>query len=239
MSHSWPTWTITWTNLFRPDFHLHLTRLRYKCTPLHHLRIIFDNKKPCPCQPDHFYTYIFINLHQFNPTLDYKSACLIATLLVHSKLDYCIFLSYKIDSSQKAFPTNSSEHFCSCSRQNTQIPKKHPRTFSNQFWLTVIDYKILSLTYNVLQNSQLLQSPDFPIQLPNYPTRSSSYFSLSLPPISFDLIFCNCFLIYATAALCNELQKVLCHYSPFLHVNLSTALTPAPSHSRPTDELSR
>src|SRR6218665_882078 len=40
------------------------------------------------------------DLRRFRPILDYKTACTIATSIVHSKLDYCNSLFYSINSSQ-------------------------------------------------------------------------------------------------------------------------------------------
>src|SRR6218665_3701973 len=65
------------------------------------------------------------------------------------------------------------------------------RPISDRPHFSCIHYKIASLTYNTLQTSQ----PSYIHQIltiqPPGSTRSSSYLSLSRPPVSFSLKFCN------------------------------------------------
>src|SRR6218665_1205794 len=134
------------------------------------------------------------DLRRLRPILDYKTACTIATSIVHSKLDYCNSIFYRINSSQiKRLQTIQN----ALARAVTKTPKHHHITpiQKSLHWLKVlqrIHYKnlIASLTYNTLQTSQ----PSYIRQLltiqPPGSTRSSSYLSLSRPPVSSSLKFC-------------------------------------------------
>src|SRR5688572_7334712 len=96
------------------------------------------------------------DLRRLRPILDYKTACTIATSIVHSKLDYCNSIFYNIDSSQiKRLQTIQN----ALARAVTKTPKHHHITpvLKSLHWLKVpqrIHYKIVSLTYNALQTSK-------------------------------------------------------------------------------------
>src|SRR6218665_3704358 len=133
------------------------------------------------------------DLRRLRPILDHKTACTIATSIVHSKLDYCNSLFYRINSSQiKRLQTIQN----ALARAVRKTPKHHHSTpvLKSLHWLKVpqrIHYKIASLTYNTLQTSQ----PSYIRQLltiqPPRCTRSSSYLSLSRPPVLFSLDFAS------------------------------------------------
>src|SRR6218665_2223464 len=62
------------------------------------------------------------DLCRLRPILDYKTACTIATSIVHSKLDYCNSLFYSINSSQiKRLQTIQN----ALARAVTKTPKHH------------------------------------------------------------------------------------------------------------------
>src|SRR6218665_153875 len=144
-----------------------------------------------------------ISVDYAHAILDYKTACIIANSIVHSKLDYCNSLFYSINSCQmKSLQTIQN----ALARAVTKTPKQHHITpvLKSLHWLTVpqrIHYKIGSLTYNTLQTSQ----PSYIRQLltiqPTGSTRSSSHLSLSRPPVSSSLKFCNRSFAYAAPAL--------------------------------------
>ena len=112
-------------------------------------------------------------------------------------------------------------------------------------WLKVperIHCKIVSLTYNAIQTSQ----PSYISQLftiqPFRSTRLSSYLSLSLPPVSSSLKFCNRSLVYAAPALWNRLPKDLRQFAhhPISPLNSNSpplALSSSAFHSRLKTEL--
>jgi hypothetical protein len=184
------------------------------------------------------------DLRRLRPMLDYKTACTIATSIVHSKLDYCNSLFYNIDSFQiKRLQTIQN----ALARAVTKTPKHHHITpvLKSLHWLKVpqrIHYKIVYLTYNALQTSQ----PSYIRQLvtiqPPGSTRSSAYLSLSRPPVSSSLKFCNRSLIYAAPALWNELPKDLRQFAhpPIPSIDFTSsplALSPTTFRSRLKTEL--
>src|SRR6218665_1374694 len=103
------------------------------------------------------------DLRRLCPILDYKTACTIATSIIHSKLDYCNSLFYSINSSQiKRLQTFQN----ALARAVTKTPKHHHITpvLKSLHWLKIpqcIHYKIATLKY--LQHSSnlptLLHSP--------------------------------------------------------------------------------
>ena len=85
-----------WPNVF-----IDLTSTPYT-SPVRNLGVIFDKSLTFA---DHItklsqICYMHIrDLRRLRPILDYKTACTIATSIVHSKLDYCNYLFYSINSS--------------------------------------------------------------------------------------------------------------------------------------------
>src|SRR6218665_2732084 len=172
--------------------------------------------------------------------------CTIATSIVHSKLDYCNSLFCSINSSQiKRLQTIQN----ALARAVTKTPKNHQchitPVLKSRHWLKIpqrIHYKIASLTYKTLQTSQ----PSYirqllTIQLPGS-TRSSSYLSLSCPPVSSSLKFCNRSFAYAAPALWNGLPKDLHQFAhpptpPLNFIYPPLALCSATFHSRLKTEL--
>ena len=111
-----------------------------------------------------------------------------------------------------------AETWRALARAVTKTPKHHHITsvLKSLHWLKIpqlIHYKIASLTYNTLQTSQ----PSYIRQLltiqPPGSTRSSSYLSLSRPPVSSSLKFCNRSFAYAAPTLWNGLPKDLRQFS--------------------------
>ena len=97
------------------------------------------------------------DLRRIRNTLDHKTACTIATSLIHSKLDYCNSLYLNISNQQLnrlQLILNSAD------RAVTKTPKFHHITphLKSLHWLKItqrIQYKILSLTYKSLQYNKL------------------------------------------------------------------------------------
>src|SRR6218665_2683980 len=91
------------------------------------------------------------------PILDYKTACTIASSIVHSKRDYCNSLFYSINSSQIKCLQTFQNALCPRSHENSQHHHITP-ILKSLHWLKVlqrIHYKIVSLIYNTLQTSQV------------------------------------------------------------------------------------
>ena len=123
------------------------------------------------------------DLRRIRNTLDLNTAKIIATALVHSRLDYCnsLFLnlpSYQLNRLQLLLN--------SAARATTKTPRFHhiSPVLKSLHWLKInqrIDYKIISLTYKTLQTQQpkYLRSR---LVISNHNTRSSSVLTLLRPP---------------------------------------------------------
>src|SRR6218665_1941740 len=96
------------------------------------------------------------DLRRIRPMLDLKTASIIATSIVHAKLDYCNSLFLNIDVTQ----INRLQAIQNAlARAVTKTPKPHhiPPVLKKLHWLKIpqrIEYKVISLTYNTLQSSQ-------------------------------------------------------------------------------------
>ena len=139
--------------------------------------------------------------------LDSSTACTIATSIVHSKLDYCNFLYYKLPKSQL---TRLQHIQNSLARTVMKAPKSCHITLilRSLHWLRIterIEYKLLSLTYKVLTTTQ----PPYlhkliSTQRPRS-TRSSSVVTLARPASSSSLKITDRFFPYASPCLWNQL----------------------------------
>jgi len=95
-------------------------------------------------------------LRCIRPYLDSKTASLIATFIVHSKLDYCNSLYYNFPSTQLHRLQQIQN---SLARAVVKSPKFTHTTpiLKSLHWLKInerIEYKILSLTYKILNSCQ-------------------------------------------------------------------------------------
>src|ERR1700733_5174853 len=162
------------------------------------------------------------DLRRIRPMLDFKTASTIATSIVHSKLDYCNSLFLNLERTQ----LNRLQLIQnSLARAVTRTPRHHHITpiLKSLHWLKIpqrIHFKVLSLTYNSLQYSQPKYLRDLFIIQPTRSTRSSSYLTLSLPPVTSRLKFSNRAISYTAPRLWNALPSELRKF-----------LVPAPSSS--------
>jgi len=100
--------------------------------------------------------YHIRQLRCIRPYLDSSTACIIATSIVHSKLDYCNSLCYKLPKSQLSRLQQIQN---SLARTGVKAPKSCHITaiLHSLHWLRIterIEYKLLSLTYKVLTTTQ-------------------------------------------------------------------------------------
>jgi hypothetical protein len=131
--------------------------------------------------------YHIRDLRRIRDTLDFKTACVIGTSLVHSKLDYCNSLYYNLPAYQidrlQSIQNCLARTVCRTSKFSHITP-----TLQSLHWLRVkqrIEYKIVSLTYNALQFHQPSYLSNMLIQQPNiYNTRSSALITLKRPSVS-------------------------------------------------------
>src|SRR6218665_3361917 len=97
------------------------------------------------------------DLRRIQPMLDFKTASIIVTSIVHSKLDYCYSLFLNLDSTQIQRLQLIQN---SLARAVTRTSRHHDITpvLKSIHWLKIperIHFKVLSLTYNSLQPSKL------------------------------------------------------------------------------------
>src|SRR6218665_2124543 len=124
-------------------------------------------------------------IRRIRPMLDFKTASIIATSIVDSKLDYCNSLFLSLDSTQIHCLQLIQN---SLARAVTRTPRHHHITpvLKSLHWLKIperIHFKVLSLTYNYLQFSKPTYLRElFTIQ-PTRSTRSSSSLTLSRPSV--------------------------------------------------------
>ena len=123
------------------------------------------------------------DLRRIRDTLDHKTACTIATSLIHSKLDYCNSLYLNISNQQ----LNRLQLILnSAARAVTKTPKFHHITphLKSLHWLKItqrIQYKILPLTYKSLQYNKPSSISDLLTIQPTRSTRSSAVVTLQRP----------------------------------------------------------
>ena len=184
--------------------------------------------------------------------LDSWTACTIAISIVHSKLDYCNSLYYKLPNSKLSRLQQIQN---SLARTVMKAPKSCHITpiLRSLHWLRIterIEYKLLSVTYKVLTTTQ----PPYlhkliSTQRPRS-TRSSSVVTLDRPPSLSSLKITDHSIRYASHCLWNQLPFSLrkphsgtssfISYSPIpssitsssSDSPLCTSITPSLFHSR-------
>src|SRR6218665_3544879 len=145
--------------------------------------------------------------------LDSKTASIVATSIVHSKLDYCNSLFLNLDSTQIQRLQLIQN---SLARAVTRTPRHHHitsvLTCKSLHWSKIperIHFKVLSLTYNSLQSSHSTYLRElFTIQ-PTRSTRSLSFLTLSRPPVPSHLMFSNRAISITAPRLWNDLPPEL------------------------------
>jgi len=118
----------------------------------------------------------------------FGTARIIATALVHSKLDYCNFLYYRLPSSRINQLQVIPNSFAGAVTKAPRFCHISP-VLQSLHWLKIehrIVYKLISLTYTALQNN----SPSYlanklEIQT-NHSTRSASVITLRRPPVKLE-----------------------------------------------------
>ena len=150
-------------------------------------------------------------------TLDHKTACTVATSLIHSKLDYCNSLSQHHQLNRLQLVLNSA------ARAVTKTPKFHHSAphLKSLHWLKItqrIQYKILSLTYKSLQYNNL---PPFLVFSP--------YSQLVLPAQS---LICSCHSPMRVCQNCYYQLRQIRRIKRSLTANSITLLVLASVHSR-------
>ena len=150
-------------------------------------------------------------MRRIRKTLDFNTASTIATALVHSRLDYCNSLYFSLPSSQlKRLQVIQN----SLARAVSQTPLRQPITpvLKSLHWLKVkqrIHYKLVSITHNLLCNSQPVYLRSLiSIQTPTN-TRSSSYLRLQNPKLTSRIKFHDRTFSTAAPKVWNSLPQSL------------------------------
>ena len=156
----------------------------------HNLGIIFDSSLTFSQQISSLFSacnYYICDLYRIRHTLGLKTASVIATSLVHSKLDYCNSLYLNLPQKQISrlqLLQNSLARTVSGTPQTGHITL----VLESLHWLKIeehIHYKIISLTYDFLHTSQ----PQYLIKhiKPAGSTRSSNHLTLLRPSATSSL----------------------------------------------------
>ena len=147
------------------------------------------------------------DLHRIRNTLDHKTAATIATSLVHSRLDYCNSLYYSLPASQLHRLQLIQN---ALARAISQTPLHSPISpvLHSLHWLKIeqrIQYKIISITHNLLHNA----TPSYLYRLfniqPTRPKRSSNCLCLAHPKLTSRLKFSDRCFRNAVPSLWNKL----------------------------------
>ena len=155
------------------------------------------------------------DLRHIRNTLDHKTACTIATSLIHSKLDYCNSLFLNISNQQL---NRLQLVLNSAARAVTKTPKFHHITphLKSLHWLKItqrIQYKILSLTYKSLQYNKPSSISDLLTIQPTRSTRSSAVVTLQRPSNPSRLKISDRSFYFQAPALWNALPHHLRSHS--------------------------
>ena len=167
-------------------------------------------------------------------TLDHKTACTIATSLIHSKLDYYNSLYLNISNQQ----LNRLQLILnSAARAVTKTPKFHHITphLKSLHWLNItqrIQYKILSLTYKSLQYNKPSSISDLLTIQPTRSTRSSAVVTLQRPSNPSRLKISDKSFYFQAPALWNALPHHLRSHSHSSHSHSLLSLSSSQFHKQ-------
>ena len=151
------------------------------------------------------------DLRRIRPCLDYTTAANIATALVQSKLDYCNSLYIglpKTELNRLQNIQNALARVVANKRRNEHITP----TLQSLHWLRIperINYKIISITYNILETSKpTYLSSLLTLQTPRA-TRSSKLITLYQPSVTSSRAILNRSYSQAVPKLWNSLPPEL------------------------------
>ena len=169
------------------------------------------------------------DLRRIRSSINHKTAATIATSLVHSKLDYCNSLYYRLSLSQ----LNRLQLIQNAlARAVVQAPKfSHVSPIlSSLHWLKIpqrIEYKIASITFRTLQSSKPVYLRNLLNIQPPGRTRSSDHLTLLRPSICSSLKVTDRSFSHAAVTVWNSLPSQLrafSTHSPASPVTCTTSL---------------
>ena len=165
-----------------------------------------------------FLPYHIGDLRRIRHTFDFTSAATIATSLVHSRLEYCNSLYHGLPLTQIKRPQEIEN---SLARAVTRTPKHshitpalkslHCLKFEQR-----IQFKIISITHNLLHSSEPQYLRKLIIIKPSGKTRSSEYLCLSVPPLTSKLKFSNRSFRISAPNRWNFLPSYIRTYAPVI-----------------------
>ena len=133
------------------------------------------------------------DLRRIRPCLDYTTAANIATALVQSKLDYCNSLYIGLPKSE----INRLQNIQNTLARVVANKRRHDHispTLESLHWLRIperIDYKILSITYNILETAKPSYLSSLLTLQPTRSTRSSRLITLYQPAVTSNRAILN------------------------------------------------
>ena len=178
--------------------------------------------------------YHIRDLRRTRKSLDLKTASTIATAIIHSKLDYCNSLYLNLPACHikrlQLIQNAAARATVNCSRYHHITP-----ILKSLHWLKVpqrIQYKVLSITYSVLQSQQ----PSYLHRLlsfePTRCTRSSDVVTLNRPSNPSRLKITDRSFYYHVPTLWNSLPASLRQHSFSCSPFTTLALSPHLFHSK-------
>ena len=169
------------------------------------------------------------DLRRVRSCLDHKTACTIATSLVHSKLDYCNSLYHGLPKFQLARLQRIQN---SLARAVVSAPKFSHVTpvLRSLHWLKIperIQFKLCSITLKTIQSSKPVYLRNLLTIQPPRSTRSSSCLTLSRPPCPSRLKSTSRAFRYAAPVIWNSLPSSLRYISA---TSSTSSTAPGSSH---------
>ena len=157
------------------------------------------------------------DLRRVRSCLDHKTACTIATSLVHSKLDYCNSLYQGLPQVNLIRLQHIQN---SLARAVVSAPKFSHVTplLRSLHWLKIpqrIEYKLCSITLKTLQSSKPIYLRNLITIQPQRSTRSSAFLTLSRLPCTSRVKATNRAFRYAAPCIWNSLPQSLRTLSSF------------------------
>ena len=175
--------------------------------------------------------YHIRDLRRIRHTLDLTTARKIATVLVHSRLDYCNSIHHSLPITK----IKRLQHIHNwLARADTRTPKQFDISpvLNSLHWLKFeqrIQYKIIPITRNFLHTTE----PKYLHKLinikPSSKTRFSDHLCLSIPPVSTRLKFAYRSFRNSSPRLWNSLPINLRSFAPDKH-HSTTIISSTPSH---------
>ena len=172
--------------------------------------------------------YHIRNLRRIRHTMDYSTASTITTTLYHSRLDYCNSLYHALSATQ----IKRLQQIQNALARTVTSTSKHSRitpALKLLHWLKIeqrIQFKIVSITHNVLHKSQPGYLRKLIYNKPTGKTRSSDHLCLSLPSLASKLIFSDRSFLNAFPRLWNFLPTNLRSFSQ--QIATPSSSTPLP-----------